>query len=230
MVAAAERHFGRWRASRQARLPRRPTIDARTLEVRHGRRSKVLRRADSQQVWFSISTTTPSYPDGPEAVLKTQLAQTLIGDGDGSRLWDRLREKLGLAYDVYATLDFYSEVGVMSAMAAVGRGRAATAVRETKEVLADTVKRGFSKAEVERGKAALSAQIDLVAEWNAFNASRYAELALFDQELITPGDELRRIRDIGTRDFNAFLRDRLRWDGAAVCAIGAGPALAAVRS
>jgi predicted Zn-dependent peptidase len=230
MMALADRHFGEWRGSVHARMPRRPAISAGTLEVRHSRRSKVLRRADSQQVWFSISTTTPSYPDGHDAVLKTQLAQTLIGDGDGSRLWDGLRERLGLAYDVYATLDFYSQVGVMSAMAAVGRGRAAMAVRETKAILADTVERGFSREEVARGKDALCAQIDLMAEWNASIAARYAELALFDQELVTPNEELRRLRRFGAREFNAFLRERLRWDSAAVCAIGAGPALAVVRS
>ena len=141
-----------------------------------------------------------------------------------------LREKLGLAYDVYATLDFYSDIGVMSAMAAVGRGRAAAAVRETKRLLADTVATGFSKEEVARGKDALAAQIDLVAEWNAFNAARYAELALFDQQLVTPDEELEMLGRIGAKEFNAFVRERLRWDCAAVCAIGAGPALAAVRS
>ncbi len=229
MLAAADRHFGAWQSSSHARLPRRPAIAA-TIQWRQGRRSKVLRRADSQQVWFSISTTTPSYPDGHDAVLKTQLAQTLIGDGDGSRLWDGLREKLGLAYDVYATLDFYADIGVMSAMAAVGRGRAAAAVRETKAILADTVERGFSKDEVARGKDALAAQIDLIAEWNAFNAARYAELALFDQELITPNEELTQLRRVGAGEFNAFVRERLRWERSAVCAIGSGPALAAVRS
>ncbi len=230
MFAAAQLHFGEWKASPQAGFPKRPVITAGMPAFRQGRRSKVLRRADTQQVWFSISTTTPSYPDGYRAVLQTQLAQTLIGDGDGSRLWDGLRERLGLAYEVYATLDFYSDIGVMSAMAAVGRGRAAAAVRETKRILADTVERGFSKEEVARGKDALAAQIDLIAEWNAFNAARYAELALFDQELVTPVQELAMLERIGAKEFNAFLRDRLRWDCAAVCAIGSGPALAAVRS
>lgn len=230
MMALADRYFGDWRRTAHSRIPRRPATWTGIFDVRHSRRSKVLRRANSQQVWFSISTATPSYPDGYGAVIKTQLAQTLIGDGDGSRLWDGLRERLGLAYDVYATLDFYSQVGVMSAMAAVGRGRAALAMRETKAILADTVERGFSREEVARGKDALGAQIDLTAEWNAFNAARYAELALFDQQLVTPSEELRRLGRIGAREFNAFLRERLRWDSAAVCAIGAGPALAVVRS
>jgi len=229
LFAVAEKHFGNWKPSPQAGIPRRPAIAADMPAFRQKRRSKVLRRAESQQVWFSISTATPSYPEGYRAVLETQLAQTLIGDGDGSRLWDGLRERLGLAYEVYATLDFYSDIGVMSAMAAVGRGRAGTAVRETKRILADTVERGFSKEEVARGKDALAAQIELVAEWNAFNAARYAELALFDQKLVTPHEELALIDEIGAREFNAFLRARLRWDSAAVCAIGEGPALAALR-
>ena len=229
LFAAAEEHFAGWSRSPHAAFPRRPAITADAPAFRQGRRSKVLRRADTQQVWFSLSTTTPSYPDGYDAVLRAQLAQTLIGDGDGSRLWDGLRERLGLAYEVYATLDFYSDVGVMSAMAAVGRGRAAAAVRETQRILSDTVERGFSSEEVSRGKDALAAQIELLGDWNAFTASRYAELALFEQPLVTPSQELTMLARIGQREFNRFVRERLRWDAAAVCAIGEGAALSAVR-
>jgi len=230
MVDAARRHFGGWEMHPHGILPRSPSILAHTPVIRQGRRSKVLRRADTQQVWFSISTVTPSYPDGFRSVVQTQLAQTLIGDGDGSRLWDGLRERLGLAYEVYATLDFYSHAGIMSAMAAVGRGRAAAAVRETKRILAETVSHGFSKEEVARGKEALAAQIDLVAEWNAANASRYAEMALFNQPLVTPNEELDMLETVTAKEFNAFLREKLTWESAAVCAIGEGSALAAVRS
>lgn len=229
MLNVVGRHFGAWRPSPGAAFPHRPSTSP-APAIRQGRRSKVLRRANTQQVWFSVSTTTPSYPEGYGAMLNTQLAQVLIGDGDGSRLWDGLRERLGLAYEVYATLDFYADTGVMSAMAAVGRGRAAQAIKETKRILADTVAHGFSRTEVARGKDALSAQIELVGEWNASNAARYAELALLDQDLITPAQELAMLKDVTARDFNAFLRERLRWDSAAVCAIGEGPALSAVHA
>ena len=229
MIDAARRHFGAWQPSPIAAVPRRPLTASYAPTIRHGRRSKVLRRANAQQVWFSVSTTTPSYPSGYASVLRTQLAQVLIGDGDGSRLWDRLRERLGLAYEVYATLDFYADVGVMSAMAAVGRGRAGTAMREMRRILADT-KKGFSKDEFERGKEALTSQIDLFSEWNAANAARYAELALFDQPLVTPREELAMLDGVRVREFNRFVRDNIRWDSAAVCAIGEGPALAAVRA
>ncbi|HXW51660.1 MAG TPA: pitrilysin family protein, partial [Candidatus Acidoferrales bacterium] len=228
MVKVAEDHFGAWRPAPGATFPKRPPNITTTPSAPQNRRSRVVRRADTQQVWFSLSTTTPSYPDGHRAMLNTQLAQVLVGDGDGSRLWDGLRERLGLAYEVYATLDFYAEIGVMSAKAAVGRTRAASAVKETKRILADTVARGFSKDEVARGKDALAAQIELVAEWNAANAARYAELALFDQALLTPAQELSMLRTIGAREFNGFVAQRLRWDQAAVCAIGEGPALAAI--
>ncbi len=228
MLAAARRHFGGWRPAPGAIVPKPTSSAAYEPALRQGRRSKVLRRANSQQVWFSISTITPSYPDGYEAVLRTQLAQTLIGDGDGSRLWDGLRERHGLAYDVYATQDFYARVGVMSAMAAVGRGRAGIGVREMKRILEET-HHGFSLDEFERGRDSLSAQITLTADWNAYQASRYAELALLGQPLVTPAQELAMLRAFRVSDFNDFVKEKIRWDSGVTCAIGEGPALAAVR-
>ncbi|MBC5824520.1 MAG: insulinase family protein [Candidatus Eremiobacteraeota bacterium] len=228
MMAAARRHFGRWRAVASSAMPRRPATMASAPAIRQSRRSKVLRRANTHQVWFSVSTTTPSYPQGYDGVLRTQLAQVLIGDGDGSRLWDGLRERLGLAYEVYATLDFYQDVGVMSAMAAVGRGRAGAAVREMQRILEET-EEGFTRDEFARGRDALAAQIDLAADWNAAHASRYAELALFNQPLVTPAEELAKLADIRPGEFNRFVREKIRWNHPTVCAIGQGSALDIVR-
>lgn len=229
MVGLARRHFGTWKAARSASLPTRPPIEATAPVGPQRRRSKVLRRSDATQVWFSASTITPSYPSGYPAVLCTQLAQVLIGDGDGSRLWDGLRERMGLAYEVYATLDFFADVGVMSAMAAVGRGRAAIAVREMKRLLEET-SHGFTPEEFERGKEALAAQIELGAQSAHANASHYAELALFGQPLVTPAQELDMLADIRVTQFNDFVKENIRWDSAAVCAIGEGSGLDVVRA
>ena len=228
LLGAARSHFGNWQASPSAAMPKRHPVEIVEPVFPQGRRSKVLRRSDTSQVWFSLSTTTPSYTHGYDAVLRSQLAQVIIGDGDGSRLWDGLRERLGLAYEVYATLDFYVESGVMSALSAVGRGRAGAAVREMKRILDETAD-GFTREEFSRGRDALAAQIELSSDWNAANAARYAELALFDQPLVTPAQEMAMLSDVRVTEFNAFVKENIRWDTAAVCAIGGGPALAAVR-
>src|SRR5450755_3390382 len=151
LLGAARTHFGDWRPALEAVMPKRHPIAVSGPVFPQGRRSKVLRRSDTLQVWFSLSTTTPSYRQGYDAVVRAQLAQVLIGDGDGSRLWDGLRERLGLAYEVYATLDFYGESGVMSALSAVGRSRAGTAVREMKRILDETAD-GFTREEFSRGR------------------------------------------------------------------------------
>jgi predicted Zn-dependent peptidase len=229
MLGLARRHFGDWKATGAAALPKRHPAATIAPSGSLRRRSKVLRRADTSQVWFSASTTTPSYPSGLEAMLATQLAQVLIGDGDGSRLWDGLRERMGLAYEVYATLDFYADIGVMSAMAAVGRGRAGIAVREMKRLL-EMTSQGFSPEEFGRGKEALGAQIELGASWPSANAARYAELSLIDQPLFTPAQELETLEGVRVSGFNDFVREHIRWDSAAICAIGEGPALEAVRA
>lgn len=228
MLAGVREHFAGWRAHASAIVPGKRPMRFGSPAVARSRRGKVLRRTSSQQVWFSISTTTPSYPQGFDAIVRAQLAQVLLGDGDGSRLWDGLREKLGLAYEVYATLDFYRDVGVMSAMAAVGRGRAAQAVREAQRILAES-SHGYGPVELGRGKDALAAQIDLYAEWNAATAGRYAQLALFGQPLVTPSQELDAVQRVEAGEFNDFVRERIRWQDAAVCAIGDAMGLNAVR-
>jgi predicted Zn-dependent peptidase len=228
MHAAVRRHFSAWRAAPGAMIPRAATVVPYRPSMSRGRRSKVLRRAHTQQVWFSVSTTTPSYPDGYDAVLRTQLLQGMIGDGDGSRLWDGLRERLGLAYEVYATQDFYANVGVMSAMAAVGRGRAGVGLREMQRILEDT-RHGFSAEEFDRGRESFASQITLYSEWNAEIARRYAELALFDQPLVTPAQELDMLARLRASEFNDFVKANVHWDSGSVCAIGEGPALEAIR-
>lgn len=229
MLAWAGRGFSGWRAARGAVMPHSPRPTMYQPAMRLARRKKVIRRANTQQVWFAVSTTTPSYPHGYGAVLRTQLAANMIGDGDGSRLWDGLRERLGLAYEVYATQDYYADVGVMSAMAAVGRGRAGVALREMQRIL-DETRHGFSAEEFERGREALAAQIALLAEWNAETARRYAELALFDQPLLTPQQELDMLAQVRSSEFNDFVKDNIHWDSAALCAIGEGPVLATLRA
>jgi predicted Zn-dependent peptidase len=228
LVDAAQRHFGSWCEHASAVVPKTRAHAPYQPALHRSRRPKTLRRANTQQVWFSFSTTTPSYPDGYDAVLRTQLAQTMLCDGDGTRLWDGLRERLGLAYEVYATQDFYSDVGVMSAMAAVSNVRAKLAVSEARRILEET-RLGFSRDEFARGREAFASQIALAAEWNGETARRYAELALFDQPLVTPAEELNMLAAMRATEFNEFVKAKIRWDASAMCAIGAGSVVEALR-
>jgi len=59
MLRAARHHFSGWEMDSLAAFPRSPSMLAHMPAIRQGRRSKVLRRADTQQVWFSVSTVTP---------------------------------------------------------------------------------------------------------------------------------------------------------------------------
>ena len=72
--------------------------------------------------------------------------------------------------------------------------------------------------------------IELSADWPSANAARYAELALIDQPLVTPASELELLDAVTLRNFNRFVKNQIKWDAAAVCAIGEGPALDAVRA
>jgi len=66
-------------------------------------------------------------------------------------------------------------------------------------------------------------------ERNGEIARRYAELALFDQPLVTPAHELDMLARLRASEFNDFAKANVRWDAGVVCAIGEGPVLEGIR-
>jgi predicted Zn-dependent peptidase len=107
------------------------------------------------------------------------------------------------------------------------RGRARIALREMQRILEDT-RHGFSAEEFDRGRESFASQITLYSEWNAEIARRYAELALFDQPLVTPKQELDMLARLRASEFNDFVKANVHWDAGSVCAIGEGPALESI--
>ncbi len=55
------------------------------------------------------------------------ILNTLLGDGMSSRLYQRLREKNGIAYNIYSTINYYTDAGVFYIYAAADKTKLKTA-------------------------------------------------------------------------------------------------------
>lgn len=124
---------------------------------------------------FEQSTIAIAYPSvsAEDPLNATQLVINIIlGSGMSSRLFQRIREKLGLAYSVYTMPSAYTETGFFGIYLNVAKENAAKAVGETKEELIKFVTEGISEDELELAKsqlisASVFAQENLQAIMNA---------------------------------------------------------------
>jgi predicted Zn-dependent peptidase len=92
------------------------------------------------------------------------LLSTMLGGGMSSRLFQRVREDLGLAYAVYTFQSFHADVGTHGVYVGTGPETARQALDAIQNELAEVAANGLPEAEVAMGKSQLKGQITLSQE------------------------------------------------------------------
>jgi zinc protease len=116
----------------------------------------VLQTPDKQNASFSARLSLPMTDQDPDYAA-FMLANHLLGSGGDSRLWNRIREKEGLSYSVFSSVQWNpiepnSEWVASAIFAPQNRDKVEQAF---KEELARALKDGFTQAEFEAGRKGL---------------------------------------------------------------------------
>lgn len=152
---------------------------------------------DSEQVLLALARRTPArdHPDRAAA----QVGTAVLGGGLSSRLFQRVREELGLAYTVYAAMDQFRSTGLVSVVA----GSPADRTDALCEALADVV-RGMVAAppdadEVGRAVGHLTGSIRLGLDDPMSRMTRIGRHLLDRDAVVTVDESVARLRAV-TRD------------------------------
>lgn len=106
------------------------------------------RRFDQVHLAFVHEALPADHPDAPALALFSQAA----GGGMSSRLFQQVREELGLAYSIYSWAAGYQETGVLGVYCAADAKDAARALALARSILVETAE-GFTEVELARSKA-----------------------------------------------------------------------------
>jgi predicted Zn-dependent peptidase len=109
------------------------------------------------------------------------LLSTLLGGGMSSRLFQRVREELGLAYAVYTFQSFHADVGMHGVYVGTGPDTAREALEAIHAELADIAESGLPDAELAMGKSQLKGQITLSLESVTSRMYRCAGVELYGE-------------------------------------------------
>lgn len=109
------------------------------------------------------------------------LLGVLLGGGMSSRLFQRVREELGLAYSVYTFQTFYANCGVHGVYVGTSPGSAGAALAAIEKELATVVSKGLPVEELAQGKGQLKGQITLSLESPTARMYRAAAVELYGE-------------------------------------------------
>jgi predicted Zn-dependent peptidase len=154
--------------------------DATRLTVPPPRADAPVRRhveREGAQTHIVVGTTTVAHEDPRRhAVI---LLSTILGGGMSSRLFQRVREELGLAYSVYTFQSFHADVGLHGVYVGTGPETARDALDAIQVELEDVAQGGLPESELAMGKSQLKGQITLSLESVTARMYRAAGVELY---------------------------------------------------
>jgi predicted Zn-dependent peptidase len=128
------------------------------------------------------------------------LLSMLLGGGMSSRLFQRVREELGLAYSVYTYQSFHADAGMHGVYVATAPETAGAALDAIRRELQTVVENGLPADEIAMGRQQLKGQITLSLESVSSRMYRAASVELYGEPYRTLDELLALIDAISVED------------------------------
>jgi predicted Zn-dependent peptidase len=148
------------------------------------------------------------------------LLSVVLGSGMSSRLFQRIREELGLAYAVYTFQNFYATTGVQGVYVGTAATTASAALSAIEEELAKVVESGLGDDEIAQGKGQLKGQITLSLESPSARMYRAASVDLYDEPYRTLDEMLAQVDAIDPAVVHELAREYLAPEQQTVVTLG----------
>jgi predicted Zn-dependent peptidase len=146
------------------------------------------------QTHIVVGSTTVAHEDPRRPAVV--LLSSLLGGGMSSRLFQRVREELGLAYAVYTFQSFHADVGTHGVYVGTSPDTARKALDAIDEELAIVAARGLPPDEIAMGKSQLKGQLTLSLESVSSRMYRCASVELYGEPYRTLDEMLAQVDSV----------------------------------
>ena len=194
----AEEKFGGWQGAAGEEFPDAVAIDA---------QRKLAKDKDTEQVHLCLSFR--SHEMGSDQAYPTAVLNNILGGGMSSRLFQRIREELGMAYTVYSGPSSYPHCGEFTVYAATSPRHAKTVLEQTDIEMKKLLEGGITEKEFRMSKAQLKGSfiLGLESAYNRMSALGHNQILL--NRVIPPEDTIAAIERVTMEDVMASARSIL---------------------
>jgi len=164
---------------RKFRLPGSGCPDPAAAVTETGQGEFLYRRQISQT---HICLGTIALPYNHSFKYELLLLNTLLGVGMGSRLFQNIREKYGVAYSIYSYLDFFGDNGLLAIYLGTEKNKKDQALKLVEKEIRQLRTKKISQTELNRVKTQLKGSLVLSLENSSKRMSRLAKMEIYLQK------------------------------------------------
>jgi predicted Zn-dependent peptidase len=177
---------------------------------------------DGAQTHIVVGSTT--IPHGDPRRHAMILLSSMLGGGMSSRLFQRVREELGLAYAVYTFQSLHPDIGMHGVYVGTGPDTARQALDAIQSELADVAANGLPATELAMGKSQLKGQITLSLESVTARMYRCAGVELYGEPYRTLDDMLALVEAVTAEQVSEVAREFFAPERQTIVSLGPGDA------
>lgn len=141
LIELVHKYFGKWKSNKSFQAASQKPLFRRSMKVK---------RKDIEQVHLCIGF--PGFEHGDDKVFSLLTLNNIIGGGMSSRLFQKVREELGLAYSIYSYSSSYKDAGMFVIYAATNPGSFMDVIRHIQDELVHLTENSLSEDDIEKAK------------------------------------------------------------------------------
>jgi predicted Zn-dependent peptidase len=130
----------------------------------------------------------------------TEVLTAVLGQGMSSRLFQRLREEMGVCYYVKAGQSLYDDTGIFLIRSGVDNSRVEEVVGEILKELRFIKKNGVEEDELQKAKEVIIGNFLMGLETSDSLAFYYADLEIKHKKLSKPQEFVKKIQSVSAKD------------------------------
>jgi len=173
---------------------------------------------DTAQTHIVFATDTIPYADRRKYGLL--VLSNIFGGGMSSRLFQRIREELGLAYAIYSFTSFYRAIGMAGVYVGTQPGRSEKAVEAIRNEFARMAKEGLRGEALEDAKQQTLGQLMLSLESPTSRMYRLASTAVYGEQYRSLDEVLRTVEALTADEVAALAEEFFAPERQTVVALG----------
>lgn len=179
--------------------------------------TKSIEKDDSEQVHMCLAFKGLDFFDKRRYALS--ILNIVTAGSSSSRLFQRIREELGLAYSIYSSGVSYNDIGLFEVQTAVNPSCAKKAYSEILSVLTE-LKQGITVDEFCRAKEQLKSSLLMGLESNASIAGFMGRNELLREKIRTEDDLIAEINNISLEDVNKIASEIIDFNNISLSVVG----------
>lgn len=173
---------------------------------------------DTEQIHLTIGFQGCSYTS--EDKYAQDIFEQCFGDSDDSRLFQKLREDLGLVYSIYSFCNSYNDMGLFQIYGAMNGQKVEKAVKEIGFLLKELRQQGITKEELFCAKERVKADLLIGLDSSENRMAQNGKSLLLSGRLETMPDLLERTLTVSKEDVMRYIKQYIQLEKTSLVLVG----------